>query len=180
MKDESRSPDDIQDELDVLDTQSGNLDALRCLVERWQVPLLMYATRLTGDTEAARDTLQEAWISAVKGIATLKDPAGFRPWIYRIVQRRSADWVRRQVRVRKTNEIAHEIAPTTAHPNPAIETLKEAIATLPDDQRQLLQLHYSDGLRVREIAEVLEVPVGTIKSRLFHTRKLLRASLTQT
>ena len=107
MKDESRSPDDIQDELDVLDTQSGNLDALRCLIERWQVPLLRYATRLTGDPEAARDTLQEAWISAVKGIATLKDPAGFRPWIYRIVQRRAADWVRRQVRVRKTNEIAH-------------------------------------------------------------------------
>ena len=178
MIDDSRSPEDIQDELDVLDAQSGNLDALQRLVKRWQAPLLRYATRMTRDQEGARDTVQEAWISATKGIGRLRDPAGFRPWIYRIVQRRAADWVRRQARERKVEKVAREITPEAGH-DPAIEILREAIAALPDDQRQLLQLHYTDGLRVREIAEVLEVPVGTVKSRLFHARELLRASLTK-
>ena len=75
MFEDSRSVDDVQDELDILGVQSGDVRAFRGLVDRWQVPLLRYASRLTGDRESAQDVVQEAWLSAAKGIGRLRDPA---------------------------------------------------------------------------------------------------------
>ena len=59
MFEDSRSVDDVQDELDILGVQSGDVRAFRGLVDRWQVPLLRYASRLTGDRESAQDVVQE-------------------------------------------------------------------------------------------------------------------------
>ncbi len=69
----------IVDELLVMDAQNGRAKAMELLASRWQERLWRYAWRLTGDTEAAWDVTQEAWLGIVRGIMRLNDPARFRP-----------------------------------------------------------------------------------------------------
>lgn len=81
----SAPADDVYDELLVLRCQEGDQDALDELVARWQRRLFDHARRLTQQTDAAWDVVQEAWMAIVRGIGRLQDPASFRPWAYRIV-----------------------------------------------------------------------------------------------
>lgn len=180
----SRTHEDIQDELLVLQSQAGDAAALRTLIERWQPRLGRLAWRLTGEREAARDIVQDAWLAIMRGLHRLDDPARFRSWAYRIVRNKCADWTRRRVIRRNA---ADEICETTAAAcaNPSHETdstgdvarLRDALAELPNEQRAILSLHYLDGMSVAEIARVLGVPNGTVKSRLYHARNRLKQML---
>jgi len=177
-----RRPDDIQDELLVIRGQSGEADALALLVQRWQPRLLAHASRLTGDRQAAADAVQEAWLSIVRGLSRLDDPARFRPWAYRIVRNKCVDWTRRQVRQRG---ISTSLATDPVDGRPArgveadeeVTTLRSALRQLPADRRAILAMCYIDEMPLRQIAEVLDVPVGTVKSRLYHARAELKEVL---
>jgi RNA polymerase sigma-70 factor (ECF subfamily) len=180
-----RSPDDIQDELLVLRCQSGEPAALDALVTRWQPRLWPLAVRLTGDRDAARDLAQDAWLAIVRGLRRLDDPAGFRAWAYRIVTNKCVDWLRRRA-VRR--DAAAELrgvanAEIDDHRPPVLDgadevaRMRAALRQLPSDQRTILSLHYLDGLSVLEIAAVLDVPAGTVKSRLHKARGQLRTTL---
>lgn len=182
----SRTPDDIEDELLVLRCQAGDEEALRLLIGRWQARLSRLAWRLTGDREAARDVVQEAWLAIVRGLRRLDDPARFRSWACRIVNNKCADWTRRRVvRRRVTGELREQAKPpvapaVSAHENDSsndVARLRCALRELPDQQRAILALHYIDGFGLREIAVALDIPVGTVKSRLFHARAALRDAL---
>lgn len=178
-----RNDEQVLDELLVLDCQTGDLDALKQLVDRWQPRLLRYAFRLTHSQDAAPDIVQEAWMAIVKGLAKLDDPARFRPWAYRITTRKSVDWIHRQQRKRSLEQIvAAEPSSdgTTSHPNDSngdLGRLQDALAVLPEEERRLLLLHYVECLAIGEIAEVLAIPAGTVKSRLFHCRKKLKKQM---
>jgi len=180
----SRTPDDIEDELLVLQCQTGDAEALKTLIGRWQTRLGRLAYRLTGEREAARDSVQEAWLSIIRGVARLDDPARFRSWAYRIVRNKCADWVRRRGVQRVADEELRTVAPPESADPPAssdsseeMERLREALANLPDEQRAILSLCYLDGMSVAEIAKVFDIAVGTVKSRLFHARSRLRKAL---
>ncbi len=197
----NRTPGDIQDELLVLQSQDGDADAMRTLVERWQPRLAGLAWRLTLDREAARDVVQDAWMAIVRGLRRLDDPARFRSWAYRIIANKCADWTRRRsVRRRAANDVKVDAAAAAVRTNQAadepgaqaeagrasadaeasaegIGRLRKALADLPPEQRAILTLHYLDGLSIGEIADVLSVPPGTVKSRLFHARNRLRAEI---
>jgi len=176
-----RTHEDIQDELLVLQCQAGDRDALKLLITRWQPRLTRLAWRLTGERESARDAVQEAWLAIVRGLRRLHDPATFRTWAYRIVRNKCADWTRRRVTHRRaTNRLQEEAPKATGEapgPSDEIERLRAAMATLPHEQRTALTLHYSDELSVVEIARVLDIPAGTVKSRLFHARQRLKEVL---
>ena len=176
----ARSQADVLDEMLVLRCQQGDGHAVELLVGRWQPRLLRQALRLTGDLEAASDAVQEAWLAIVRGLGRLHDPARFRPWAYQIVSRKCTDWVRRRQRRRRLDRrVAAENGAEAAAPvaDDRLAQVRRQLRLLPSDRRAILSMHYVEGMSVREIAEVLSIPEGTVKSRLFHARNRLRDSL---
>lgn len=179
-----RRKEHILSELLVLRVQGGNAEAFRELVELWHKRLVGYAlTLLPGDDDAAQDAVQEAWVAAMGGIKRLEDPARFPGWIYRIVSNKCADDIRKRQRRRSADEQLAEEAPVAAPaPDPGaaedgedeLALLRTAMEAMPEDRRRILRLHYLDGLSTNDIAEVLGIPRGTVKSRLYHAREELR------
>jgi RNA polymerase sigma-70 factor, ECF subfamily len=173
--------DRLNDELLVLRCQEGDTQAFELLVGRWQQRLWRHAWRLTGDESAAWDAIQEAWIGISRGIRRLADAAAFPAWAYQIVSNKCRDSVRRERRRREATETysqwmqreEQEIAIAEAqHSN-----LKEALEQLSGPDRAVLSLRYEEDFDTAEIACILGVPEGTVKSRLFYARQRLRKYL---
>ncbi len=167
----------LYDELLVTLVQSGDRRAGERLAARWQPRLARTARRLLAEDEAALAVVQEAWLSILRGIGTLRDPARFAPWAFGILRRRCADRIRRAQADRvRSGASEHEPAlPASAEEAVAI---RQAFAALPPNQRLAAQLFFVEGLTLAEIAEVQEVPPGTAKTRLFPARRKLKAVLT--
>ena len=169
----------VIDELLVVRCQEGGREAFDLLVRRWQRRLWRYARRLTGSDDAAWDVMQETWIAVLKQIRRLSDPAWFAVWAYRIVRNKCADHCRRASRQR---HLAVALAQRQeAHADPPREGPGDAVAAalrrLPADRQELLTLKYAADLNIIEIAVVLGIPAGTVKSRLHHARAQLRRIL---
>lgn len=184
MKPMSRTPENIEDELLVLLCQEGDGEALKALITRWQPRFVRFAWRLTAEREASRDVVQDAWLVIVRGIARLDDPARFRAWAYRIVKNKCADWIRRRVvqqrtegDLQNTGMLGSGVIENRADSADEAVRTRDALAKLPGEQRAMLALHYLDGMGIAEIARVLEVPRGTVKSKLYHARKRLKQTL---
>ncbi|HYW79013.1 MAG TPA: RNA polymerase sigma factor [Thermoguttaceae bacterium] len=171
----------INDELLVIRAQEGAADALCELVRRWQDRLWRLAWRLTDDEQAAWDVLQEAWIVISRRIGRLTDPAAFPAWAYRITSNKSRDWIRRRQRMRRADEAYgmrwHEAENGEDSSGVQFASLREALADLPGRDRAILSLRYEDGFTTAEIAQILAIPSGTVKSRLYHARQRLRRFL---
>ncbi len=170
------------DEYLAASARAGSHVALGKLAARFQPRLLGHARRLTGDAEAARDVVQEAWVEIVRGIPQLDDATAFPAWAFRIVSRRCARWVRTRQRRRRldTAYIAEPSETTTRDGGERASDsarLGRAISGLPPDQSAAIALFYLEDLSVAEIAVVLGVPSGTVKTRLMHAREKLRHSL---
>jgi RNA polymerase sigma factor (sigma-70 family) len=165
-------------------SQAGSREALDGLARRWTPRLLRYAARVLGGSdsaEAARDVVQETWIGAIRGLRGLRDPAQFRAWIYGIATRKCADVIRATTRRRRLDaeavagELSAPVEYSTAEQQIDLAT---AIRVLPPIHRAAVHLFYLEELSVEEIASVLGVPAGTVKSRLHHARDALKRQLT--
>jgi RNA polymerase sigma factor (sigma-70 family) len=171
----------IYDEYLVSCAVTGDRDALARLVERWQPRLLRHAWRVLGDVEPARDAVQEGWIEILRGLRRLDDVVAFPAWAYRIVTRRCQR--RFQGDPLDYSDQPPDHAATSASGQPADEIAAEmgnvlaAMARLPNAQRAALALFHAEDLSVAEIAIALDVPPGTVKTRLMHARRKLRAFL---
>ncbi len=171
----------LYNELLVLRCQEGDSDAFEELVDRWQERLWRHAWRLTGDENAAWDALQEAWIAVGRGIRGLVDAEAFPAWAYRIVSNKCRDWIRKRRRRREADDAyvekvrrKHEEA---LDARKRCAGLREALARLPGRDKAILSLRYEEGFDTAEIAEILGIPAGTVKSRLHYARKRLRAMM---
>lgn len=173
-----RTAAQIREELLVIRCQQGEEAAFTELVSLFQPRLLGHAFQLTGRPEAARDAVQETWLAIVSGMSRLDDPARFAGYAHRILVRRCADWTRRQQSRRKlasaVRSEAESAAPVTSDAAPPLSRLLNKLST---DRRTLLALHYVQGLSVRDIATLLRIPSGTVKSRLHHARKALERAM---
>ena len=176
-------PDRALDEYLVVLSQTGSTDALDSLARRWTPRLLRYARRVLGGSseaaEAARDVVQDTWIAVIRGLRGLRDPAQFPAWIYGIATRKCADVIR-------ANRRRRSLAAATAASDSDCEAdvtperqidLATAIRMLPPMHRAVVHLFYREELSIEEIAAILKVPAGTIKSRLHHAREALRQQL---
>ena len=170
----------LVDELLVMDAQDGSTRAMDRLVGRWQKQLWRYACRLTGSGEAAWEVTQEAWLGIIRGLSRLNDPARFRPWAYRIVTNKANDWLARNVKSRTPAEPAHDRRDSAESVEiDARLDLEEALPRLSAPSRAVLTLHYLEDFALAEVARVLHVPRGTVKSRLHAARDELRSLLTE-
>jgi RNA polymerase sigma-70 factor (ECF subfamily) len=180
-------PKQVLTELLVISAQSGNEAAFRELHGLWTADLRRMALVRVERPEAAEEVLQDAWLAIARGVRRLDDPACFPRWAFRIVERRSADWIRRTTAARRreaaTENAAQELAPASSYDASATEApdeviaLRLAVSRLSSDSRNLLHLYYELGRSVAEIAEILGIPAGTVKSRLFSVRESLRQQL---
>lgn len=161
--------------------RAGSRDAFERLARRWDRRLAAHAWRLLGEREAAREATQSAWLEIARGLPGLKEPEAFPAWAYRIVSRRAAQLIRgRQSDRRFAEDLAREALverDAGGQSGLADKDLSAAIQALPPAQRAAIALHHFEGLSVAETAVALDVPVGTIKTRLMHARLKLKAAL---
>ena len=165
----------IFNELLVMKTQDGDMEAFSFLVKRWHPALLRQAYRLTRDDEAALDVAQEAWRAIAKGIYRLKSPAAFGTWSFRIVSNKAANWVKDEQKIRSLkNDREAVIQEDQKETSDNIELIRKALNELPVKSRAILSMFYIDNHSVKEISEILSLSSGTVKSRLFYARKMLK------
>ena len=158
----------LVDELLVMDAQSGRVKAMEMLVSRWQKRLWRYACRVTGDSEAAWDVTQEAWLGIVRGIRRLRDPAQFRSWAFRIATNKANDWIRKNAYdPRPAPDPTAATAPQDTETTDALHTI---LRRLPEKSRTVLTLYYLEEFALADVARILRIPRGTVKSRL-HTAR---------
>lgn len=172
----------LLDEYLVAAARTGDRKAFDLLARRWGRKLLAHAWRLTGDVDLSREAAQDGWIEIVRGVGRLRDERAFPAWAYQIVTRRCA----RQIgRVRRERTLASAAAaepvfeaeaPEASDPGAAAR-LRTALAALPQPQRAAVGLFYLEDMSVAEAAIALNVPAGTVKTRLMHARRTLRAVL---
>ena len=166
----------------VLQAQSGDRAALEALLETVQGPLHRYVLGLTGDRSVADDVLQETLVRIYRKLQWLDDPALFRPWAYRIASREAFRSLgrRRRLQEREVDDSALDPVPDirTTVPEPA--DLERLIAHASPASRAVLLLHYQDDLTIEEVAAVLGISAGTVKSRLAYGLRRLRQTITRT
>jgi RNA polymerase sigma-70 factor (ECF subfamily) len=164
-----RDSERIFDEYLAAAAATGDREALARLV-----------ARVLGDGERARDAVQEAWIEIIRGLGRLDDVVAFPAWAFRIVTRRCQRMFQRAARDRRDAEAmaVEDDAPAPGHESAEfaaeLALVQEAMATLPAGQRAALALFYLEDLSVAEIAVALDVPPGTVKTRLMHARRKVR------
>jgi RNA polymerase sigma-70 factor (ECF subfamily) len=166
----------------VLAAQGGSETAFRDLHDLWRSDLRRLALVQVERPEAADEVLADVWVAIARGLSRIDDPACFPRWAFRIVERRCADWIRRRGLERERQTLAQREAASLApvqpeEPSEGTLRLRSLINALPAAQRELLHLFYELDRSVSEIAEILAVPPGTVKSRLFSARETLRQQL---
>lgn len=169
----------ILSELHVLDAQTGNRESLTQLVQIWTPALKSRAFQLTRDHEATNEILQESWVAIAKGLRSLRDPSRFGPWALRIVHNKAADWIGEQSRSRDQQahlRANHQAQCVDEHPEHSSQ-IRIAISTLDPKLREVVFLFYMDHCTIDQLAQVLNIPVGTAKTRLSRARSQLKPLL---
>ena len=173
----------VDDELLAIRCQLGEPAAFDDLIARWHAPLWAFVRRLTSDDDEAREILQDVWLRVIRGIPRLRDATKLRAWLYGIARRRLMDRLREQYARARAVDVDVDVdeIPTALAVDEIgdLDALERAVAQLPVLEREAVTLFYLHELSLNEIAEALKVPVGTVKSRLFRGRRLLRQRMTE-
>jgi RNA polymerase sigma-70 factor (ECF subfamily) len=169
----------------ILGLQNGNLEALGILYDQHRGLVFRTALAITGDAEAAADLLQEVFLRLHRFASHIDSGRPLEPWLYRMTTNLSYTWVKRHNRLlRPLEEVADwltgnrkDIPAVRSEINESWRQIQQALSTLPLSHRGVVVLYYIDDLSIQEIAEILDIPVGTVKSRLHYSRQALRKSL---
>jgi RNA polymerase sigma factor (sigma-70 family) len=170
----------LEDEWLVVRCQLGERPAFDDLIDRWHEPLWKYIRRLTSDDEAAKEIVQDVWVRVLRGINRLRDGTKLRAWLFGIARRAVMDRLREQYAVPSMADI--DVADIAAEGDSTdleleLASMQRELSRLPVTEREVLTLFYLQELTLSQVAEVLVVPVGTVKSRLFRARQSLRREL---
>lgn len=155
----------------------GDQRAAARLHARWNPRLLRTARRHTGDSELALTAVQDCWIGIWRGLPGLRDADRFAPWCFGILRRRCADVLVQRARERERHQDIDEADLAQPAGGDDRIALAQAMLALSPAHRHAAHLFFVEGLTLLEIADVQEVPAGTVKSRIFHARRQLRAAL---
>jgi RNA polymerase sigma-70 factor (ECF subfamily) len=181
---ESEGPIETAKEHSLADrARNGDLGAFEELMHARIDAIYRLSFAIVGDEADARDSTQETFIAAWRRIRELRDPDRFDPWLQRIAVNAARMTLRargrRRVREIPSGDIA-TLASMSDHANAERsdpDLLGAALAQLPVEQRTILVLHHLEGRALAEIADVLEIPIGTVKSRLSSARDALQAAI---
>ncbi|HEY4690336.1 MAG TPA: sigma-70 family RNA polymerase sigma factor [Anaerolineae bacterium] len=167
--------------------REGDLSALGTVYDKYRLQVFHTALAITRDRQAAEDILQECFLKVFSYVDRIDASLPLLPWLYRVTVNLSYTWATRQSRWRTSleNLLDHLVAPPRTAPEGQFEArdlkarIQDAIESLPFNQRAVVILYYLSDLSLKEIAYVLDCPVGTIKSRLHYGRETLRSRLSR-
>ncbi len=161
------------DEVVIRQCKAGDREAFASLVARYQREALAHARAILPNVDDARDAVQEAFIDAFGSLKRFDEGCAFYPWFYVILRNRCYGALRRKASREDLTEQLVESAFAVRGGDDEVE-LNDTLAQLSAEQREILLLKYLDGLSYKELAERLDVPAGTVMSRLYHARNRLR------
>jgi len=174
-----------QDELAwIAQAKAGNLQAFEALYNLHKTAIFRTALAVTGDRSLAEEILQETFLRAFQYLPNVRDGVSLSPWLYRVAVNLAYDHSAKKRR--KANALSKFIdwlMPSAPTPEHRLETqelqamIYEAIGRLEFKQRTTLVLFYLQGFSLHEIAQIMDCPVGTVKSRLHYGRQNLRREL---
>ncbi|HSE26443.1 MAG TPA: sigma-70 family RNA polymerase sigma factor [Pyrinomonadaceae bacterium] len=168
----------MDDPVAIKKCKAGDKDAFRYLVERYQIEAMGHALAILADREDALDAVQEAFLDAYQALGKFDMSRQFYPWFYTILRNRCFKLlVRRRKNVGLSLDDASILAPVSEAYWEDQLALEHALLVLSPAERELLTLKHLDGLSYDELAERLQIPRGTVMSRLFYARKRLREKL---
>ena len=172
--------------------QKGDGNAFEALVTAYEKNVYNLALRMTGNAQDAEDMAQEAFLKAYNSLDSFRGESKFSVWLYRIVSNLCLDFLRRQKRLPASSlsveddegeETQLDIPDVSQSPEELLErrltreAVRQGLAQLPAEQRQILLLREIQGLSYEEIGQALSLEPGTVKSRIFRARKRLCAFL---
>ena len=162
----------------VLKAQAGDGEALDSLLREIYPPLLRFVTRMVLDRSAAEDVLQDTMLIIARKLRWLDSPEAFRPWAYRIASRTAMKALRRERRrfllIDRDADVEAAQAVIDGPPPDLAARLPDLIATVSPASRAVLILHFMEGMPLQGVSDILEIPLGTVKSRLAYGLRLLR------
>lgn len=165
--------------------QTGSLDSLGKLYDRHRQMVYRTALAITGDSEAAADLLQDVFLRLHRFAHRVDPTRPLEPWLYRVTANLAYTWVKQRQRWYKPLEEITDwftggkknIPYQLAELGDELQQVSQALSTLPLSQRIVVVLYYLNDLSLQEVAEILDVPVGTVKSRLHYGRQALKKHL---
>jgi RNA polymerase sigma-70 factor (ECF subfamily) len=177
-----RSADEIYDELLVTRCRRRDAAAWNELVDRYHARLLFYVRRFVDDEERAGSVLQDVWLSVLRGIPSLREGSRLAPWMYTIARRAAMNHFRDEYARREEPEITADVESGDPQddgqlPFDNAELVHYGLGRIGPAEREVLTLYFLEDLSLGEIGDVLGVPVGTVKSRLFKARRDLKLVL---
>lgn len=169
----------------VLELQKGSLDALGFIYDRHQKMVYRAALVITGDPDSAADLVQDVFLRLYRFSDRIDPERPLEPWLYRITANLSYTWIKKNRRwLPSIEEVAEWLAGTVRLENHTShdydvewQQINTAISALPAQQRMVVVLYYVNDLSLQEISEILDIPVGTVKSRLHYGREVLKRHL---
>lgn len=161
----------------IIELRAGNHDALGALYDRFDKLVFRTAVGITGDSEAAADVMQEVFLRLYRFVDRIDIERPLEPWLARVTANLSYTWIRRRRWTQPLEEVTDWFAGEKKHvPHYVAEKEEEwrqvesAIQSLPLSQRTVIALYYISDFSLKEIANILKVPAGTVKSRLHYGR----------
>lgn len=174
----------IEESAHISAAKGGDASAFKVLVDRYRDRTFALALRLAGNRESAEEIAQDAFVRAWQALPDFRGDSRFSTWLYRITYRRALDerasLTRRRDRetVLDTADLERAAAPRERAPDWGTRLhLERLVRALPDSQRACVTLFYVGDQSVEEIARILDVPSGTVKTHLFRARQELRAGM---
>jgi len=169
----------------ILEIQQGSLEALGVIYDRHRRLVYRTALAICNDNEAAADLLQDVFLRLYRFAKRVDPQRPLEPWLYRVTTNLTYTWVKRHHRwTRPLDDIAEWLAGNKkgspqqiAEVDEELQRLRQAVSTLPLPQRIVVVLYYVNDLSLEEIAEILVIPEGTVKSRLHYGRLALKKHL---
>lgn len=159
--------------------REGDTSVLPILVKRYHRVFCEKAYWIIKDKEAAKDIAQDSWITIIKKLETLKNIDSFKGWAFRIVYTNAIDAVKHRKKENKNIKTIEKIDltfQTQEDDSKRIQlALLKAIQKLPKDKQDIIRLFYTEEYSIKKISRFLNIPVGTVKSRLFKAREKLKS-----
>lgn len=185
----------MNDESLISEFTAGNTAAFNTLVWRWEKPIYNFILRYLGDSEQAKDVMQQCFIRAYKSLGKLKDHTCFSAWLYQIAINLCRDELKKK---RYTTYILSDVpdfdgcnnsdpriviadeeqdTARLTHQENLSEVLQKALLAIPEEQRVVVIMKQYHGMKFTEIADILKTPINTIKSRMYYGLDALRSVL---
>ncbi len=165
-----------QQDLLVLEAQNGNKNAFECLIIHFHPQLINFACNLSGNHELAKDAVQDVWFKMSNKLGKLDDPRAFKSWIFRALRWRVLDLIKAKSyksQPLEGTELSVELDESLIERR----QIRKLIQKLPEQERSVIYLFYLADLPLADIAQILDIPIGTVKSRLNRSRAKLQQQL---